>query len=245
MLLKNGNAKLGRGVWTFGLPAGSTCPGKSKSCSKVCYAAKGFYRMPTVNKGLRSSLRASKRPNFTRTMHKELREISPLLVRWHHSGDFNTAEYARKFLELLRANPRTTFLVYTRSWNVGPEHQEMVDVLKLCALEKNCRMWLSADNETGSPPRWKGIAGIAFMALSTADTPQFPVDLVFFVKTPAKPTRFFGGTLVCPNEQGAKNSKEFTCSTCRYCFTKQKRNRWAHKDITQKNQNRRLSLAVV
>lgn len=244
MLLKNGNEKLGRGVWTFGIPAGKTCPGKSKSCSKACYAAKGFYNMPSVQKGLSTSLRATKRPNFVGSVRTEMREIMPSVVRWHHSGDFYSAEYAQKFLQILRAEPHTIFLIYTRSWNVD-DQPEMLKILQQCALEKNCRMWLSADNETGSPPRWKGIAGIAFMAISNADTPTFPVDLVFFVNKPKAVTRFHGGTLVCPNEQGAKNSKEFTCSTCRYCFSRQPRNRWKHKAITTKNQNRRLSLSVI
>lgn len=244
MLLKNGNEKLGKGVWTFGLPAVKTCPGRSKSCTKVCYAASGFYRMPSVKTSLSTAWKASKRANFVQTVRTEMREIAPSLVRWHHSGDFSNAEYARKFLQIIRAEPRTTFLVYTRSWN-AKNQPELLEVLKLCALEKNCSMWLSADNETGSPPRWKGIAGIAFMALSDADQPSFPVDLVFFVKEPRKVTRFHGGTLVCPNEQGGANSKDFTCSTCRYCFSRQPKNRWKHKAPNPKNQSRRLSLTVV
>lgn len=200
--------------------------------------------MPSVTKGLQTSLRATRRPDFGGSVRTEMREIMPSVVRWHHSGDFYSAEYAEKFLQILRAEPRTTFLVYTRSWNVK-DQPEMLKILQQCALEKNCRLWLSADNETGSPPRWKGIAGIAFMAISPADIPTFPVDLVFFVNKPKTVTRFHGAALVCPNEQGAKNSKEFTCSTCRYCFSRQPRNRWKHKAITTKNQNRRLSLSVV
>jgi hypothetical protein len=239
-LLQAGNSKLGRGIWAFGLPAGSTCPGKTKSCSKACYATKGFYRMKSVKTYLRRSKAASRRQAFVQAVRSEMREIMPSAVRWHTSGDFYDAEYARKFLQLVRAEPRTTFLVYTRSWN----QPEIAEVLKECALEKNCMLWLSCDTEMGSPVRWKGVAGIAFMALSDADQPTFPVDLVFFVNKPSKQTRFFGKTLVCPFEQNGPKSKEFTCSTCRYCLSRQPRGRWKHKAQEQKA-TRRVALAVV
>lgn len=239
-MLMLGNSKLGQGIWSFSLPARTTCPGKSKSCSRACYAGKGFFRMTTVLKRYRSNLRKTKQLTFLSELRHEMREKGPNLVRYHVSGDFYSVDYAEKFLQLLRAEPMTRFLVYTRSW----QEPEIAEVLKLCALEKNCLLWLSADNETGTPPRWKGIAGIAFMALSEADQPSFPVDLVFFVKEPSSMTRFFGGTLVCPNEQNAPNSKEMTCSRCRYCFKRQPRGRWKHKVQEAPRPRRRLALAM-
>lgn len=190
-----------------------------------------------MRKAYRRNLRASRRDDFVARMSAEIRRTAPRFIRYHVSGDFYSAEYIGKVLQLVRQHRDVTWFMYTRSWRV-PELQE---ALKELVREPNCVIWLSTDSTSGPAPRWRGIAGIAYMAINEHDTPSSEADLVFFTQRPAVKTSFVAGALVCPFEQQKTPSKELTCTTCRYCTEKQPRFRWRHK----KEKHRRLPLPVL
>ncbi len=240
-MLKLGNVKLGQGIWTFSLPAGSTCPGKTKLCSSLCYAKKGFYVFGTVKKFLAENKRNSNRSDFVTIINYELREIRPRTVRWHASGDFYSAAYAEKVLQIIKSNPGVVFYMYTRSWR---DPAIAVVLKKMCKLQ-NCIMWLSTDSDSPKAPNWTGSAGTAYLAQSVFEKPV-GADLVF-VDSPstATPTKFLNGTLVCPYEQGIVRKKPVTCSTCGFCLERQKGRQFTAASSSVGTPSKRMPLKLV
>lgn len=239
-MLMLGNTKLGRGIWTFSLPAGSSCPGKTKTCSSLCYAKKGFFVFGTVKNKLRRNLTASKRNDFVSKFNRELQEARPRIVRLHASGDVYSVEYAEKVLKIIRANPDTIFYMYTRSWR----DQEIAYVLKKMCLLENCIMWLSTDVDAPEAPSWPGIAGKAFLARTVADQPSSEDDLTFIDTKPEGAVKFLNGVLVCPYEQNVKRKAKISCSTCGFCFERQEGRRFTAASSSINTVPRRIPLKI-
>ncbi len=214
-MISAGNTKLGQ-IANFSLRSIETCPGRSKLCEKVCYAAKGLYNMPSVQEVYTANWEFAKSAAFVDRMVQEIEDKRIRLMRIHASGDFKTAAYANKWMQIVKRAKHTRFFVYTRSWRVP----EIASVLWSMSRLSNMALWLSCDKETGSPPKWHSVR-LAYMSTSDEDMPQFPVDLVFrdndstpMVRDPVS------GTLVCPYEQGIERSVKITCSSCQLCFNK-------------------------
>ncbi len=207
-LLGLGNRKLGEQIHTFSIPAIKTCPGRSNTCEKACYATRGTMRF--AQKSYSRRWKESKKSNFAEMVTKELRHRGATKVRIHCSGDFYSPAYVRKWIAIVRASPGIRFFVYTRSWRVPKIRKE----LKVLAREKNIRVWYSCDAETGLPSSISRRVRIAYMATSDSDLPRGRPDLVFRVKrTTVK--KFSGGRLVCPSENGVTDT---TCSRCGICW---------------------------
>lgn len=128
-LLIDGNAKLGKGVWTF-----STLPGTDKYkldmngtsldikgtcvCDCVgCYAKSGFFRMNSTIKAL--AIRTYLARNYTewvkRAIIAQIKAESAKLVRIHASGDFFSAEYVQAWREIAKECESTVFWTYTKN----------------------------------------------------------------------------------------------------------------------------------
>ncbi len=150
-LLRKGNSKLGRELFTFSIPAGDTCPGKSAACS-ACYALSGHFTRPSVRKFLLRNHAASLRADFSERMIEEILTKNCKVVRIHVAGDFYSKEYTLKWLQVVRACPSVKFYAYTRSWRV----KEILPALRRLARLSNFRLWLSADSDTGQPVEMKG-----------------------------------------------------------------------------------------
>src|SRR5438105_591801 len=104
-LLAMGNGKLGQSIFHFDLPAVSTCPGRSAVCEQMCYARRGRFLFPQVQERLRWCFEQSRRADFATRMATEIRRKGILLVRVHVSGDFYSAQYAAKWLAVMRQCP--------------------------------------------------------------------------------------------------------------------------------------------
>lgn len=113
-LLKEGNTKTGKRVYTFSLPAGTSgtcicdCPG--------CYAKTGRYNCENVQESLRINQHIVENDIefFYHAISAQLETIGSGEVRIHASGDFNTknsAEYAATWKRI--ATEKTSFLVWT------------------------------------------------------------------------------------------------------------------------------------
>ena len=126
-LLQQGNAKLGEGIYTFSLPAITTCPGASPVCRKECYALRGRFHF--LRRAYRRYLAASREEGFPARMIGEIRRRWAGCVRIHVSGDFYSAEYVRKCVAIAQACPGTRFFAYTRSWRVA----DIAEALGECA----------------------------------------------------------------------------------------------------------------
>ncbi|GIW89666.1 MAG: hypothetical protein KatS3mg109_0098 [Pirellulaceae bacterium] len=167
-----------------------------------------------------SNLRASRRDSFVQRMVREIKDRRADRVRIHASGDFYSPEYVRKWVEIARECRQTEFYAYTRSWQDGRGNvvDDREDLLCL-ARQPNVRLWLSADKDTGKPPRWRSCR-VAYMQSDDADIPGFKPDLVFRVKRKTVSKRVGRyQSLVCPVEQGLPSSKRITCEKCQLCFS--------------------------
>lgn len=237
-MLSAGNIKLGL-IANFNLEAGKTCVGKSKLCSRLCYAKKGFFLMPNVKENHERRWEDAKAADFESRMIGEIVSKQLKLVRIHASGDFKTAAYANKWLNIITQCKTTVFFLYTRSWRA----EDIKSTLWAMSRLPNMRMWLSCDRETGRPPRWRSVR-FAYMSENDADMPKFPVDLIFRDQDSTPMIRDPGsGALVCPYEQGVKrqlkvgNTGEkvelkMSCTLCQLCFNKD-RMLWAKPGAAQ------------
>lgn len=142
-------------LYTFNLPSGRTCPGKSDWCKKHCYAAKGNFLYANVRDG--QAWRWGQTQDldaFVEAMVKEIRERNILHVRIHSAGDFYSVDYFRAWLEIARRLPAVKFLAYTRTWRIP----EFAAVLPEAESVPNLTLWYSSDCSTGEPPNAPRVA---------------------------------------------------------------------------------------
>ncbi len=211
-LLTRGNGKLGEGIHAWSIPAGETCPGRSVLCERVCYARSGRFRTQLLQERLTENLDAALADDFVRRMVAEIRRRGVHTLRIHVSGDFFSADYARKWLAIARRSPHTTFYAYTRSWRV----QEIAPALEELARLRNVRLWYSCDAETGLPEKIAPGIRLAYLQTAAEDIPTG--DLVFRTESlRATPARRIGLSLVCPRETGHPHATAITCTSCRRC----------------------------
>lgn len=222
-LLRRGNGKLGPNlIWTFSLPARETCPGATDACRKACYAAKGRLAGAAIKGLYARNLVESRRRDFAATLAGEVRRGGARVVRLHVAGDFYSAAYVRKWIDVARRCPDCVFFGYTRSWRT----LRIRAALREFAAEPNVDLWYSADSESGPPPRDPGVRTAWMLAAAEGpDSVPADVDLVFRVRH-ATPLKRAGGVLVCPYENGVPlKTPRITCDKCRICFPKIRRPR--------------------
>lgn len=210
-LLGLGNRKLGDFVYTFSLPAVTTCPGRSRLCEKACYAMRGTVLLQQKAYARRHA--ASLRDDFVDRMTREVRLRGAGLVRLHVSGDFYSAEYVRKWAAVAAACPGVRFFAYTRSWRTPAVRRELARLARL----PNVRLWYSCDKETGLPARTPRGVRVAYMAVDDADVPPAAPDLAFRVKRTTVRKRI-GGAVVCPVENGTAAKAVVSCQKCGLCW---------------------------
>ena len=213
-----GNSKLGPAIFSWSIPAISTCPGASNLCRSACYAAKGFFRMPSVERTHQQNKEFSTTNRFVPWFKHELIRKGVTICRLHCAGDCYDEIYTRKLYEIVKTSPNVKFYMYTRSWRVP----ELLPILKALGSLPNMHLWWSVDRETGVAPFDPHIRQ-AYMAINDADAATVGpnVDLVFRNK-PKTVAKSFNGVIVCPVENGVTHASGFnhTCTTCRLCFTR-------------------------
>lgn len=215
-MIQKGNSKLGRSVWAFSLPAVLTCPGSTDLCRSKCYALKGFYAMPSVKVSLRRSHRRSLRPTFADRMVAAVGTRKAKRLRVHASGDFYSAAYVRKWVEIVRRCPDTVFWAYTRSWRTPA----VARALRRLAALPNFRLWYSADRDTGLPEVTPPGVRVCYLADSDADARDIDPAVVrlVFRDVPDRRTELLSvnGRPVCPVENGRHS--HLTCEKCKLCM---------------------------
>ena len=214
MLLRPGNTKLGRLVWTWSLPAGQTCPGKTTLCFNACYARKGHYLISQViGAAYQKNLQLANSDEFVPQMIEEIRNSGVRIIRLHSSGDFHSRQYVERWIEIAKACPRVVLYGYTRSWRAA----DLLPALRRFAALPNVRLWWSEDRETGRSPRCQHTR-IAWMATHDGDLPPRPAGLVFRVQRATAMRKDAAGNHVCRYDTGI--GPKPTCSRCGLCFAK-------------------------
>lgn len=117
MLLSLGNRKVQKNKITtasFGLRAGKTCPGKG-NCQHECFAMVGNYNYAVVKNKQKERLLASRKATFADIITDEIITMNIGAVRIHDSGDYYSAKYLEKWIQIAERNPDITFYSYTKS----------------------------------------------------------------------------------------------------------------------------------
>ena len=150
-LISQGNTKLGTSP-NFSIPAGVTCPAASDWCAAVCYAKTGRYPTATVSGSHQYSYDQSFEPDFVDRMVKAIAKTRQAEFRIHAGGDFYSAEYIAKWVEIARRVPGIKFWAYTRSWNIA----ELLPALEVLRAVPNVQLFASFDSTMPMPPRtWR------------------------------------------------------------------------------------------
>ena len=127
-LLKAGNSKTGKSVFTYSQLAGcrvwdtaygpirGTCAGQCDNC----YACTGFYCMPSVRDtlALHTIITRSYLDFKKRAIIAQIKADKIAVVRIHASGDFDSVQDVNTWFEIVKACPNTLFWTYTkRAWD--------------------------------------------------------------------------------------------------------------------------------
>lgn len=217
--LRSGNEKLGERVFTYSLPAITTCPGATDACRSTCYATRHRYLSTSVRYALSTNLATltaapAQVESDIRRQLAAARTSRPL-VRLHPSGDFFAVAYAWLWYRIIRDHPAVQFWVYTRSWRF-PRFAAILT--KLAALP-NLRLFYSIDRDTGLPAAVPESVRLAYLSISPDDTPPHEADLVFRdYAIRGVPQIRANGVLVCPHENGTMGAPHVTCASCRLCI---------------------------
>jgi hypothetical protein len=213
-----GNGKLGGDILAFNLPAVVTCPGQTDACLSACYARKGNFAWSATRAKHEANLREAWSPSFVARMVREITVRAGAVVRWHVSGDFFSAAYAKRVLQIVKKTPGVVHYFYTRSWRVPRVRR----VLLQLAAEPNVRSWWSCDRDSGAPfPVPEGVR-LAWMLTYPEEERTHAdhiaaCDLVFRTcRCRHTPATRAAGVPVCPVESGL--SDHVTCGTCRICY---------------------------
>lgn len=205
-LLSLGNGKLGEGVHTWSLPAVVTCPGRTPTCERVCYATKSRFTFPAVVERLAWNYQQSRQADFPDRLAREVRRKGCQVIRVHVSGDFYSPEYAEKWLWVMRQRPKPRYFFYTRSYRVP----DFLPVLERMAALKCCRVWFSADKDVLPDQIPRGVR-VAYLQVGEDEDPAL-LDLRFAVRRLRSPQLAL--PLLCPQERGTASN----CGDCGKCY---------------------------
>jgi hypothetical protein len=217
-MLTPGNRKLGaKLIWGFGLPSGRAelCTGMTALCRQHCYARRLESYRPSVLTRYEENYRLSQRPDFEQRLYHFLLAHDVHVVRIHSAGEFYGADYARKWLRLIRRLPQVRFFAYTRAWR----DEAIRPVLELLARRRNCRLWYSCDRHTGIPTRLPPRVRLAWLMTAEEDLPPTQADLIFrIVPLRRLRQRRVRHMPVCPAEDGVPRRMPVTCERCGLCW---------------------------
>lgn len=130
-LLKEGNSKTGKRVYTWSMLAGTKDGGTCICDCEGCYAQVGFYHTPSVKKSLKlnTSIVNDDIAFFYNAVSAQLECIGEGEIRIHASGDFHTQnpeEYAQTWHRIVSENEKFLFWTYTKM----KQYETLFDDLK-------------------------------------------------------------------------------------------------------------------
>jgi hypothetical protein len=226
-LLVQGNKKVGKAVYTFSLPAKTTCPGRTVFCQNYCYGLYGHFGMANVQASTANKLKETEKADFVANMIAEITKRGVNTLRIHVTGDFYNTDYIEKWINIATACPSVTFYAYTRSWRVA----EMLPALTRLAALPNFSLWLSTDYDSaiyGPPPEIPNTR-VAHVVTAISEVVPHYANLVLRT-VPQRRTleKYRNGVPVCLAENGMTYRNPMTCAKCRLCIGSKTPPRRAH-----------------
>jgi len=146
------NSKIGK-IPNFSLPAGETCPGRTKACASVCYAEKYCKVFTSADRAYAKNLdKVLTQDGWQMPIIKLLARTSPKYFRIHVSGDMFSPKYIQEWGNIIRMFPQTRFLAFTRSWRLARLRKELDKLRQL----PNAQIIASCDMEAhNAPDSWR------------------------------------------------------------------------------------------
>ena len=114
--ISSGNLRMNVPTWS--IPSGITCPNKTPSCDKYCYAKKAERVYKAVLPSRKRNYYASLRDDFVEIMCEEIDKLKSEYFRVHESGDMYGQNYLDKWFEISRRCSDKKFLVYSQMWDL-------------------------------------------------------------------------------------------------------------------------------
>lgn len=210
-LLTQGTDKLGKTIHGWSIPAIRTCPGRSPTCSRYCYATHGRFVTGKVQQLMEWRLQQCKKPEFVTNMVDELFRRGVLVCRIHVAGDYFSPAYAAKWVEIVSRSPNVRFFAYTRSWRVA----KVEPYLRALAALDNMRLWYSADIDTGYPPSVPDGVRVAYLQTSAHEAVSG--DLVFQIRG-LRRLELPLAVPVCEQETPEGKARGVNCANCTICW---------------------------
>lgn len=219
------NGKLGDGIFAFSIDRQRSCLGASAVCQEICYGACNRSAWTPFVMRYLDNFTLSRSALFAENMLGSLANERPVAFRVHDVGDFYSANYARKWLKIIRARRDIFFFGYTRAWVSA----ELVPELRRLAVEPNMTLFLSLDRSMPYDRIPGTLADLprAWLATTDEDIPQTSLRVAVVFRNlrnkilPLKNPGHFGAT-VCLAETG---QAKVTCRQCEYCWRRWKTTR--------------------
>ena len=201
--------------YSWSLPAHLSCPRQNGNICGDCYAGKGFYRMPAVERAQRARFEWTRdmmksevgMTVWADTMIEAIRKTRGEWFRVHDSGDMFNAKYAMCWHAVCKRLPEVRFWIPTRAWQLPggllTVHDPLMHWLRELNKLGNVSVRPSALNFGDPAPAVEG--------LDAGTTATAAIAGYRAVKGKARAVK---GTKMCPaHEQGNR------CGECRVCWT--------------------------
>jgi hypothetical protein len=158
--------------WAYSLPAEECSTGArlrtvSGSVCSGCYALKGRYMFPGVQRALYRRLAAIAKPHWTGAMAELIRRKTKREphFRWHDSGDIQSLEHMRAIARVAELTPNV------RHWLPSREYRLVREYLASENPPANLNIRLSAHMLGGKAPRFPGLA-VTVSTVSKGEPPK-------------------------------------------------------------------------
>lgn len=129
--ISNGVTKLGASIPSVNLPAVKTCR-EDAPCFKTCYARRGRFAFSHNKELLDRNLRIWYEDPESFERDVTIAAFHARYFRWHSSGDIVDMDYLKMMIRVARALPHTSFLCFTKKYELvneylsGEWHQKVV-----------------------------------------------------------------------------------------------------------------------
>lgn len=168
------NSKLGGKIPSLNLP--TTICRDDAPCKKECYANKGNWLFPNVQKGLQNNLKEflQDKEKFFNDIINYLNndDITYKFFRWFSSGDIVNYDFLMGMVRVAIASPQTKFLCFTKKFNL------VNTFLDFNELPKNLKIVFSGwgkgfnvENPHNLPTTWVNFKDKS----KNADIPEFAI----------------------------------------------------------------------
>lgn len=135
---------------------GSTCSG--------CYAMKGRYVFPNVQKALYRRLEAIEKPLWAEAMAELITRKGQSYFRWHDSGDLQSVAHLANIVRVCELTPGVRHWLPTREYRIVTEYVDDGGT-----IPPNLNIRLSAHMIGGHVPTFPRLAGLATVSTVSRD----------------------------------------------------------------------------